>query len=176
MYKNDVDKNAGHIPVNQWMYEEECGRTGTEKGGLLFDEMNIQFGVQLEPQGEGLKLFGYVDFGCYNNGQQNTTWGKGMLVDYVQSNLLSFFGTMMLWNHDFRITYICMDDASINHSSIKEISDTVTNQTTQALATGSFRYFYDPVVWALDSGNGDPGSIPTWSITILLLHLPIYAH
>ena len=139
--------------------------------------MNIQFGDKLEPLSESLKLFGYVDFGCYNNGQQNTSQWKGFLLDYVQPNLLPFIGTIMLWNHDFRITYICNKRTNKRTNKlINEISDTVTNQTTQALATGSFRYRYSPVIWALDSGIGDPGSIPTRSIILLLLHLPIYAH
>ena len=155
MYKNGFDKNPGiNHNMIQWMYEE-CDRTGTEKeGGLIFDEMNIQPGVQLEPQGEGLRMFGYVDFGRYNNGlQQTTSQGKPLQLAtcvlqfvflayngfrfpfcYVLANglctaqLVSLFWDIVntLKSYDFRITYICMDGAAINRSFINEISDTTT--------------------------------------------------
>ena len=46
-----------------WMYCERERTDTVKEGGLIFDEMNIQAGVQLEPHGDGLKMFGYVDFG-----------------------------------------------------------------------------------------------------------------
>ena len=51
-----------------WM-SQECDRTATKKeGGIIFDEMTIQPGIQLEPRQDRLKMFGYVDFGPHNNG------------------------------------------------------------------------------------------------------------
>ena len=72
MYKNCIDKDPGvNTPLIHWM-SKECERTGTAKeGGIIFDEMAIQAGVQFQPCGEGLKMYGYVECGPYNNGMQD---------------------------------------------------------------------------------------------------------
>ena len=62
-YKNNLEKDPG-INHNfiQWMYKE-LDRTESPKiGGLIFDEMTIQSGVHLQPEGEGLAMTGFVDF------------------------------------------------------------------------------------------------------------------
>ena len=47
LYKNTIDKDPGvNDNLITWMHNE-CERTGTEKeGGLIFDEMQMQPGVQ----------------------------------------------------------------------------------------------------------------------------------
>ena len=60
---------------------KECERTGTEKdGGLIFDEMHLQPGVHLDPSGDGLKMFGFVDLGAYNNGINMYRKGQGLNI------------------------------------------------------------------------------------------------
>ena len=48
----------------------ECQPTGKEKvGGIIFDEMTIQPGIQLQPWRAGpLEMFGYGDFGEGSSG------------------------------------------------------------------------------------------------------------
>ena len=68
---------------------------GRRGWGVIFDEMNIQPGIQLEPQGEGLKMFGYVDFGCYKNGlQQTASQGKPLQLAtcVLQLDFLAYRG------------------------------------------------------------------------------------
>ena len=69
LYKNNIDKAPGiNEDMVRWMHTE-CERTETPKaGGIIFDEMHIQPGLELEPSGDGLKMFGYVDHGPHNSG------------------------------------------------------------------------------------------------------------
>ena len=152
MYKNSLDKNPGiNHDMIKWMYCE-CERTDTVKeGGLIFDEMNIQAGVQLEPHGDGLKMFGYVDFGPYNNGLHQTHQkGKGLQLAttilqfvfvayngfrfpfayFLCSGVTAAHLTSVFWDivntlksYDFKITFVCMDGAATNRSFINEICE-----------------------------------------------------
>ena len=71
-YKNNLEKDPG-INHNfiQWMYKELDRSESPKIGGLIFDEMTIQSGVQLQPEGEGLAMTGFVDFGNDNSGMSN---------------------------------------------------------------------------------------------------------
>ena len=149
-YKNSVDKSPGiNMSMCRWLYEE-CERTGTPKeGGVLFDEMHIQPGVQVERYGEGLKLFGYVDFGPNNNGIDSACKDNQftLATTILQFVFLAFNGlrfpfayvlnrgliagqlTSLFWDivrtlHDcdFHISFVCMDGASVNRAFINIIS------------------------------------------------------
>ena len=95
MYKNSIDKSPGmNFSMCQWLHQE-CERTGTEKqGGILFDEMTVQPGVQLDRSGDGLKLFGYVDFGENNNGIDIASKGEPfrLATTVLQFVFLAFNG------------------------------------------------------------------------------------
>ena len=81
LYKNTIDKDPNvNDSLITWMHKE-CERTGTEKdGGLIFDEMHLQPGVPLDPSGDGLKMFGFVDFGAYSNGINMYRKGQGLNI------------------------------------------------------------------------------------------------
>ena len=145
MYKNTVNKEPG---INQDMLcwaMKECDRTNTVKrGGIIFDEMTIQTNIQFEPQGEGLRMFGGVDFGPNNNGIHDVLRGNdgfNMATSILQFVFLAFNGfrfpvcyiankgitageiASVFWDllntmktYGFHITYICMDGASINRA------------------------------------------------------------
>ena len=151
MYKNSIDKSPGiNFSMCQWL-SKECERTGTPKqGGILFDEMHVQPGVQLERYGEGLKMFGYVDFGENNNGIDTASKnehfhlattvlqfvflafnGLRFPFSYMLSNgliaghLTSIFldAVNILQSFDFHISFVCMDGASVNRAFLNMICD-----------------------------------------------------
>ena len=154
MYKNSLDKSPGmNFSMCQWLHQE-CERTGTEKqGGILFDEMTVQPGVQLDRSGDGLKLFGYVDIGENNNGIDIASKGEAfrLATTVLQFVFLAFNGlrfpfaymlnnglitgqlTTIFWDavnmlqsFDFKIMFVCMDGASVNRSFINMICDNST--------------------------------------------------
>ena len=143
LYKNSVNKNPG---VNEemltWMYEE-FNRTDSPKvGGVVFDEMTIQSGLQLQPHSSGLDMFGYVDFGEENSGianQNKSAEGIELATTALQFVFLALNGfrfpfayilnhgltsgqlTTLFWDivsklqtYEFDIKFVCMDGASTN--------------------------------------------------------------
>ena len=61
-YKNSLDKDPGiNHDMLTWMLKECERHGGNKQGGIIFDEMTIQSGLQLQPNGEGLDFFGLVD-------------------------------------------------------------------------------------------------------------------
>ena len=64
------------------MYKEFDRTEYPKIGGLIFDEMTIQSGVQLQPEGEGLAMTSFVDLENDNSGMSNvkkikeTLWKK----------------------------------------------------------------------------------------------------
>ena len=151
MYKNCIDKDPGvNTPLIHWM-SKECERTGTAKeGGIIFYEMVIQAGVQFQPCGEGLKMYGYVECGPYNNGMQdkgNKDTDMPLATYVLQFVFLAYnafrfpFSYMLTRNMNadkltaifwdimtslklagFRITFTCMDGASVNRSFLNIIT------------------------------------------------------
>ena len=132
------------------MYEE-CKRTNSPSaGGIIFDEIHLQPGIQLQKEGEGLKLFGYANQGENHNGLSNClNGGNGLQIatTVLQFVFLAFNGfrfpfsyvlcsgistgelTSLLWDIintlkylGFKIHYICMDGASINRSLVNQIT------------------------------------------------------
>ena len=63
IYKNSMNKEPGvNEDLIRWM-ATSCEKSDTPKvGGIIFDEMAIQPGLQPRPQGSGLEMFGNVDF------------------------------------------------------------------------------------------------------------------
>ena len=148
-YKNSINKEPG---VNQgllsWL-SKECGRKGTKKeGGIIFDEMHLQPGVHMEPSGDGLKMFGFVDFGAYNNGIHIFHWGGDLNIatTVLQFVFLAYDGfrfpfpyfltdgvsaghlTHIFWDivnrlktAGFLVSFICMDGAAMNRSFINRL-------------------------------------------------------
>ena len=147
LQKNSIDKEPG---INQdmihWM-SQECDRTATKKeGGIIFDEMSIQPGIQLEPHQDGLKMFGYVDFGPHNNGIHELSKGSGGLqlaTSVLQFVFLAYNGfrfpvaymlaagintgqlVSLFWDlvnnlklAGFFVSYVCMDGAAINRAFV----------------------------------------------------------
>ena len=92
-----------------WM-SQECDRTAAEKEGkIIFDEMTIQPGIQLEPHQDGLKMFGYVDCGPHNNGIHELSKGSGGLQ--LATSVLQF---VFLVYNGFRFPVAYMLAAGIN--------------------------------------------------------------
>ena len=149
--KNSIDKEAGvNLDMIKWMHNE-CKRTNTDKhGGVIFDEMHIQSGIQFEPKGaEGLRMMGYVDYGEHQNGIQDATRkipGIELATSVLQFVFLSYNGfrfpfsymltnalitgqlTALFWkivntltSCEFKIDFICMDGASVNRAFINSI-------------------------------------------------------
>ena len=151
-YKNNLDKQPG---INDdficWM-SKEADRTGSPKvGGVLFDEMTIQSGVQLEPHGEGLSFTGFVDFGEDNQGTHElykdgkpaeiatsvlqfiflSVTGfrfpfsymlvKGVTTGELHTIVMDIFQTLA--SYEFKVIFVCMDGAAINRSFCNTISD-----------------------------------------------------
>ena len=150
LYKNNIDKEPGvNMDMIRWM-SQEIERTGTPKeGGIIFDEMNIQPGVQLEPHHNGLRMFGYVDYGKYNNGISEATksdCGFQLAASALQFVFLAYNGfrfplcymltkcltagqlISLFWDlvnqlksAGFYVSYTCMDGAAINRSFVNLI-------------------------------------------------------
>ena len=145
--KNSIDKEPG---INQdmihWM-SQECDRTATKKeGGIIFDEMTIQPGIQLEPHQDGLKMFGYVDFGPHNKGIHELSKGSEGLqlatsvlqIVFLVYNAFRFPVAYMLaagintgqlvsllWDlvnnlklAGFFVSHVCIDGAAINRAFV----------------------------------------------------------
>lgn len=162
-YKNTIDKKPGvNMEMIKWMWKE-CERTQTPKqGGLIFDEMHIQPGIQMERHGDGLKMFGYVDYGQYNNGLNEATHvGQGIQLGttilqfvFLAYNAFRFpFSYMvsgglttgqvitLFWDivnklqtSGFTIDFVCMDGASVNRSFINLICDCLGSQATNIVS------------------------------------------
>ena len=155
LYKNNVNKDPGvtHDMVS-WMYHE-CKRTKTPPiGGVIFDEMAIQPGIQLQPKGTGLEMFGYVDFGEGTAGIHNQQKSGSTLQLASTALQFLFLGLngfrfpfcymlnkgltagqlcTIFWNiistlqtYDFQIVFICMDGASTNRAFLNMICDSST--------------------------------------------------
>ena len=152
LYKNSINKNPGiNEDMMTWMYHE-CDRTNTPKiGGVVFDEMAIQSGIQLQPKGAGLEVIGVVDFGEDGEGihKQQKSSDKIQLattaLQFVFLGLNGFrfpFAYMLnkgltcgqlctifwdiistLQTYDFTISFTCMDGASTNRSFVNMICD-----------------------------------------------------
>ena len=152
LYKNTINKDPGvNHDMLTWLYTE-CERTGTPKqGGLIFDEMNIQPNVQFEPHGEGLRMFGGVDFGEQESGINNVLREEEGLNLNVATSILQFVFlalnglrfpvayivnngitageiASLFWHlvntmktYGFNISYVCMDGASINRAFLNMI-------------------------------------------------------
>ena len=140
------------------MWQNGCtkgwGGGGGGGGGIVFDEMSIQPGIQLQPLGSGLDMFGYVDFGEGNSGIHSQQKGSGNLqlatsaLQFVFLTLNGFrfpFSYMLnkgitagqlstiFWNivttlatFDFNIQFICMDGATSNRAMINMLCDNGT--------------------------------------------------
>ena len=145
LYQNSLNKNPGlNHEMITWMYEE-VNRTQTPKvGGVVFDEMTIQSGLQLQPHNAGLDMFGYVDFGHENSGianQSKSGDGIQLATTALQFVFLAMNGfrfpfayilnhgltsgqlTTLFWDivsklqsYDFDIKFVCMDGASTNRA------------------------------------------------------------
>ena len=149
MIKNSIAKEPGiSMDMIRWMHQE-CERTQAPKqGGIIFDEMSIQSGIQLEPQGEGLRMTGYVDYGPGQNGIQeaNKSIGIHLASSVLQFIFLSYNGfrfpfsymltsgfitgqlTSLFWDIintlsscDFTIDFVCKDGAAVNRAFINSI-------------------------------------------------------
>ena len=111
--------------------------------------MNIQPGVQLEPHHDGLRMFGYVDYGKYNNGISEATksdCGFQLAASALQfvflayngfrfplcymltkcltaGQLISLFWDLLnqLKSAGFYASYTCMDGAAINRTFVNLI-------------------------------------------------------
>ena len=124
------------------------GNRVTKGRGVIFDEMAIQPGVQMNPRGKGLESFGFVDFGSYNNGINNFLKGETLKIatNVLQFLFLSYNGfrfpfayfltnsvtcghlTAIFWDiinrlnaAGFFISYVCMDGAATNSSFINKM-------------------------------------------------------
>ena len=152
LYKNNINENPGiNEDMLTWMYHE-CDRTNTPKiGGVVFDEMAIQSGIQLQPKGAGLEVIGVVDFGEDGEGihKQQKSSDKIQLattaLQFVFLGLNGFrfpFAYMLnkgltcgqlctifwdiistLQTYDFTISFTCMDGASTNRCFVNMICD-----------------------------------------------------
>ena len=149
LYKNTVDKEPGvsHRMI-QWMAKEFERSEESKEGGGVFDEMHIHSGLEMDRDGDGLKMFGYVDYGEGNNGiaKSLSTGGVELATTVLQFVFLSFkgfrfpfsymlstglsaghltaiFGDIVntLKMYDFNVHFVCMDGASINRSFINSI-------------------------------------------------------
>ena len=149
LYKNTVDKETGvsHRMI-QWMAKEFERSEESKEGGVVFDEMHIHSGLEMDRDGDGLKMFGYVDYGEGNNGiaKSLSTGGVELATTVLQFVFLSFkgfrfpfsymssaglsaghltaiFGDIVntLKMYDFNVHFVCMDGASINRSFINSI-------------------------------------------------------
>ena len=148
-YKNTINKQPGiNESLITWM-TKECERTGSPKeGGIIFDEMAIQPGVQMNPMGKGLESFGFVDFGSYNNGINSFLKGETLTIaaNVLQFVFLSYNGfrfpfayfltnsvtcghlTAIFWDivnrlkaAGFFISYVCMDGAATHRSFMNKM-------------------------------------------------------
>ena len=130
---------------------KEAERTESPKiGGLIFDEMSIQSGLQLQPHGEGLSMSGFVDLGEENSGT-HTMFHQGKPLEVATSVLQFIFLSMngfrfpftymfckgvstgelhtiivdifqTLASYEFKIIFLCMDGAAINRSLCNSIT------------------------------------------------------
>ena len=117
-YKNCLNKEPGinHDLIN-WMYVE-CKRTNSPlAGGIIFYEIHLQPGIQLQKEGEGLKLFGYANQGENHNGLSNClNGGNGLqiattvlqFVSRVQWVPLPIFVCTLQWHIYWRTDIIIM--------------------------------------------------------------------
>ena len=162
-YKNNLEKDPG-INHNfiQWMYTEMERTDSPKTGGLIFDEMTIQSGVQLQPEGEGLSMTGFVDLGCDNSGLTTVT-DKAKPMEVANTVLQFIFlglngfrfpfsymlcktlstGQLMtiitdiiqtLESYDISIIFLCMDGASVNRSLCNSMTSCMSAVTQNVVS------------------------------------------
>ena len=152
LYKNSINKEPG---VNHdmliWLYKE-TERTETPKeGGFIFDEMTIQPNIKFQPHGEGLRMFGGVDFGPDQSGIHNVlrndegvnlatcilqfvylaiNWFRFPIAYIVNNGITAGEIVSLFWHlvntmktYWFNVSYVCMDGAAINRAFLNMICE-----------------------------------------------------
>ena len=126
-YKNNLEKDPGiNHDYIQWMCKGAERTESPKIGGLIFDEMSIQSGLQLQPHGEGLSMLGFVDFGEENSGT-HTMFHQGKPLEVATSVLQFIF--LSLNGFRFPFTYMFCEGVSTgeSHTIIMDIFQTLAS-------------------------------------------------
>ena len=134
-----------------WLYRERERTETPKEGGLIFDEMTIQPNIQFQPHGEGLRMFGGVDFGPDQGGIHNVlrddegvNLATSILqfvflamnrfrfpIAYIVNNgitageIVSFFWHLVntMKTYGFNVSSVCMNGAAINRAFLNMICE-----------------------------------------------------